>query len=47
MKKIMLFVMFCALCLLGITNVSAQVSDGLLPVLEAYSRSDWAQVSAL
>lgn len=47
MKKLLLFVLFCTLCLLGMTNVSAQVPDGLLPVLEAYSRSDWAQVSAL
>ena len=46
MKKLLLL-LFCALCLFGAVNVSAQVSDGLLPVLEAYSRSDWAQVSAL
>lgn len=47
MKRLLILSLFCALTFLGVTYVSAQVSDSLLPVLEAYSRSDWNQVSDL
>lgn len=47
MKKLKFSCLFCVLSVWSLSCVFAQVSDGLLPVLEAYSRSDWTQASAL
>jgi len=47
MKKLRLLFLICVLCICCVFCVFAQISDSLLPVLEAYSRADYAQASML